>query len=525
MAPQPQQGQQQGQQQQHQQLASFAGVPAGHQQQQQPSPANDNPTLPPLQQQTHSYSHLPPLYTGGQHPGGPHTPHTPGVNSAMSHGSSNFSGMHNPVTTGSMPPPSTSYMSGPPGYATSHAPPLSAGRLQDIRPMPSNGGYTSPLTPFPAFNPATPMPGQPPHQYIPSQEPEPIHVVGSQGRRGILPSVPGRPPVSNSVASAAAKSMIPQKDEEGKFPCPHCHKTYLHAKHLKRHLLRHTGDRPYTCHLCKDTFSRSDILKRHFQKCSIRRGNPTGANHLAGQRRNTTSSVHRMSVGNGDGVGLPGLSENNSASYPNTVNGSPTVNGDHSSYASSIASMSARSSRANSLIQPPLAYNDGRHLAGLGVATLPSSGQHQDGHPTTSGGYAGGLPAYAMRPHSASNPVHPSNYGYGPPTSNGNMYSSIKSEDHGVNNYTASAGPVHGMRGPSQGNMDWNMFGTHGQEGFVSQGQQDQSQQNPRAEHHIEGQQFNHTEPYNANFLNGMHTQGHSYGDEGVHHHGLVVSR
>lgn len=37
-------------------------------------------------------------------------------------------------------------------------------------------------------------------------------------------------------------------------------------------MLRHTGDRPYMCVLCRDTFSRSDILKRHFQKCSIRRG-------------------------------------------------------------------------------------------------------------------------------------------------------------------------------------------------------------------------------------------------------------
>ena len=35
------------------------------------------------------------------------------------------------------------------------------------------------------------------------------------------------------------------------------------------------------CVLCKDTFSRSDILKRHFQKCSIRRGNPTGVTHLS----------------------------------------------------------------------------------------------------------------------------------------------------------------------------------------------------------------------------------------------------
>ncbi len=35
------------------------------------------------------------------------------------------------------------------------------------------------------------------------------------------------------------------------------------------------------CILCRDTFSRSDILKRHFQKCSLRRGNPTGASHLS----------------------------------------------------------------------------------------------------------------------------------------------------------------------------------------------------------------------------------------------------
>ena len=35
------------------------------------------------------------------------------------------------------------------------------------------------------------------------------------------------------------------------------------------------------CVLCRDTFSRSDILKRHFQKCSVRRGNPSGLSHLS----------------------------------------------------------------------------------------------------------------------------------------------------------------------------------------------------------------------------------------------------
>ncbi|EZF23838.1 hypothetical protein H112_03544 [Trichophyton rubrum D6] len=116
--------------------------------------------------------------------------------------------------------------------------------------------------------------------YPPKDAPR-TQVVGSQGRRGILPSVPGRAAITNGVNGTAKGTAIPAKDADGKFPCPHCNKTYLHAKHLKRHLLRHTGDRPYMCVLCKDTFSRSDILKRHFQKCSLRRGNPTGISHLS----------------------------------------------------------------------------------------------------------------------------------------------------------------------------------------------------------------------------------------------------
>ena len=65
------------------------------------------------------------------------------------------------------------------------------------------------------------------------------HVVGSQGRRGILPSAAGRPAAVPAEGNSSAKSaIVPTKDSDGKFPCPHCNKTYLHAKHLKRHLLR-----------------------------------------------------------------------------------------------------------------------------------------------------------------------------------------------------------------------------------------------------------------------------------------------
>jgi hypothetical protein len=72
-----------------------------------------------------------------------------------------------------------------------------------------------------------------------SREQPRTHVVGSQGRRGILPSAPGRAAVATNGANGSSKSTaMPAKDADGKFPCPNCNKTYLHAKHLKRHLLR-----------------------------------------------------------------------------------------------------------------------------------------------------------------------------------------------------------------------------------------------------------------------------------------------
>ena len=77
------------------------------------------------------------------------------------------------------------------------------------------------------------------------RDPTRTHVVGSQGRRGILPSAPGRPPVTQNGLNGSPKGgQIPQKDADGKFPCPNCTKTYLHAKHLKRHMLRRRQPNP-----------------------------------------------------------------------------------------------------------------------------------------------------------------------------------------------------------------------------------------------------------------------------------------
>ncbi|KAG6036040.1 hypothetical protein E4U41_005827 [Claviceps citrina] len=243
-------------------------------------------TLPPLQPPTAA---MQPLY--GSHP---HTPRTPGTPNTPNSGT-NLPSYQNTSQPASRPamyamaqnpyPPNQGYgnsasMMPQTTTAASHPQPIApaphGGRAPPLlRPMPPGGlmaqpGVSSPYGPGPLMQPNNVL----------GEGEQPTHVVGSQGRRGILPSAPGRP-AAPTAGTGAKSSIIPVKDADGKFPCPHCTKTYLHAKHLKRHLLRHTGDRPYMCVLCRDTFSRSDILKRHFQKCSIRRGNPTGASHLS----------------------------------------------------------------------------------------------------------------------------------------------------------------------------------------------------------------------------------------------------
>lgn len=236
-------------QHQHQQhYAPYSGMQNQHHQ--QPSNGENPTTLPPLQSSTNNYAHLPPLYTHTQHSASPGAPHTPSSSSMSSHNNHAFSHLNSPAPSGSMPPPSSSYLPMGSTYASSHPlthsssstmPNTSAvaggpgqSRLPDLRPMPQ-GSFNNSVSPFPSFGAPNNIPQ---HQYIPNQEPEPTHVVGSQGRRGILPSAPGRAAPPTPGAATSTKSMIPAKDADGKFPCPHCNKTYLHAKHLKRHLLR-----------------------------------------------------------------------------------------------------------------------------------------------------------------------------------------------------------------------------------------------------------------------------------------------
>ncbi|EMC93507.1 hypothetical protein BAUCODRAFT_125366 [Baudoinia panamericana UAMH 10762] len=456
-----QQSQQAGAQQQG--LGSFGNLSGSTQH----TDSQSHPTLPPLQSQN-----------GGQfgnlsymHPGSaahtPTTPHTPSMTMPQS-ATSSYATMSPAHTQGGMLPPSS--FAQPYNLAQSNMYPSSTGAslpsstatqgLPSLRPMPP-GGAVGPMNGLPSLTGATQLGQQ--SSFGQQGDDAPTHVVGSQGRRGVLPTAPGRP--NPPAQGATGKSMIPQKDADGKFPCPHCNKTYLHAKHLKRHLLRHTGDRPYMCHLCKDTFSRSDILKRHFQKCSIRRGNPTGANHLAHQRRNNNAG-NRLSISQQEGpIGLAGLPEvaGSGPPYANGMVSSPTVAGD----------MSGRSTRANSLVTP----NNMSHrnsVAGLGILGSNASGNDQMG--TSAASYQPNMSAYAM--HNVSNGGQmPPNYAYSQPQMNGSTYnqqqmsflghpSSRYDTSHNNNAYQHS---TNGDGGGGTGPTDWSrMFNQGGQDGFMS---------------------------------------------------------
>lgn len=226
-----------------------------------PSPSTHSHASQSEQQQAHAQV-LPPILDQGQNNaarnimyagGHPHTHAQPSPNAPAP--APSLPNYHQQTSQPGGPKGQPYAMSGPPPYPSPHAfsvpqtsQPMS--HPQPIAPAPPGGRGAPVLRPMPGV---MNQPGVMPHggtvmQQGPLQEGEqPTHVVGSQGRRGILPSAPGRAPVGQVNSKG---QVTPVKDADGKFPCPHCTKTYLHAKHLKRHLLRRKCTPAKDCRLC-----------------------------------------------------------------------------------------------------------------------------------------------------------------------------------------------------------------------------------------------------------------------------------
>lgn len=161
------------------------------------------------------------------------------------------------------------------------------------------------------------------------------------------------------------------------------------------------------CVLCTDTFSRSDILKRHFQKCSIRRGNPTGASHLSNPAAHLKKSQAAAQKAAAAAASANAAANGGAPSSANAVQPSPYTS----------ASMPGASLPATSASLPAM-------------STLPYANGQADGRPVVGQGPdAGSSNSWSMQQHMRTN----------------------------QNIYNANSAPA-AQTGHHMNNDDWNQF-------------------------------------------------------------------
>ena len=155
------------------------------------------------------------------------------------------------------------------------------------------------------------------------------------------------------------------------------------------------------CVLCRDTFSRSDILKRHFQKCSVRRGNPAGLSHLS-------SPAAHLKKNPGGNV-KPGPDQSSTASTPTTAT---LANGGFPSTTMGVGS--APGNPAHFSEAPPMTYNMPTAPPGNMQRPTPDQPYTSNSQPSVGPNANGTWPMHNPKPNPMlfhSNPASPDQFG------------------------------------------------------------------------------------------------------------------
>lgn len=75
---------------------------------------------------------------------------------------------------------------------------------------------------------------------------------------------PSRPSRSTGKGKGNRKARLTTDgDHKRKFSCCHCGKSFKTKSHLQRHILTHTGEKPYHCNRCDCRFNQSSSLRNH----------------------------------------------------------------------------------------------------------------------------------------------------------------------------------------------------------------------------------------------------------------------
>jgi hypothetical protein len=190
-------------------------------------------------------------------------------------------------------------------------------------------------------------------------------------------------------------------------------------------------------------------LKRHYQKCSIRRGVSGDTNHLEGSRNHLQKNrLSNGSIGEQQHNYLNGVPQPQPPFDPSLNNHmmmnpvSQFVQNNGGVYGDGMQSLSNRSSRANSLLSPANGIADNRrNINGLEHLTQGENrfdGQQDFAGQATLAQMNPGLPAYSM-----------------PPSSNGYGYPVQVTAGELNGNHQVRAGESNGMFKQEQG-LAWN---------------------------------------------------------------------